>query len=449
MLSLLHALCFAYSGGGGEGGEGQTCDAIGLCDLPWEGGVVSCPPGMTMVAPPERSDVYSVSSPTTTYVSSELVEIHVRVTVPLIQAKRNAGVLQCSCNSTVDNCALGYLPCDETLTEPYLESSKYIGLLLYAVREGDEAEAKVGEWEIPAEIPPRFHTPIDGSPETGCGGRALMHANANAKNFFHRFHLRSPPAGSGTLVVRALFKQGDTNGGAFYWAGGGAGGGAPTPGAANGDLRLQEAAAPPRVWFRGAPLETCAEACARHGLGCDEAVMAAAATDSTLPAEAARHHVCRRPQIAACDAALPAATNLPDDLCWAWPHGGAAACPADGGAGGDSGAAACDARPTEADRLRLCACGAGGRRLAAARALEAGGSTDGEGVGEGVGADTPRRHKPGLGSGVGDTVAVGRILRDRGGALGGAGIDGGAGTRCSSVKLTRYEELGSLQPRHE
>ena len=179
MLSLLHALCFAYSGGGGEGGEGQTCDAIGLCDLPWEGGVVSCPPGMTMVAPPERSDVYSVSSPTTTYVSSELVEIHVRVTVPLIQAKRNAGVLQCSCNSTVDNCALGYLPCDETLTEPYLESSKYIGLLLNAVREGDEAEAKVGEWEIPAEIPPRFHTPIDGSPETGCGGRALMHANAN------------------------------------------------------------------------------------------------------------------------------------------------------------------------------------------------------------------------------------------------------------------------------
>ena len=97
MFSLLHALCFAYSGGGGEGGEGQTCDAIGLCDLPREGGVVSCPPGMTMVAPPERSDVYSVSSPTTTYVGSELVEIHVRVTVPLIQAKRNAGVLQCSC----------------------------------------------------------------------------------------------------------------------------------------------------------------------------------------------------------------------------------------------------------------------------------------------------------------------------------------------------------------
>ena len=105
MFSLLHALCFAYSGGGGEGGEGQTCDAIGLCNVAWEGGVVSCPPGMTKVAPPERSDVYSVSSPTTTYVGSELVEIHVRVTAPLIQAKRNAGVLQCSCNSTVENCA--------------------------------------------------------------------------------------------------------------------------------------------------------------------------------------------------------------------------------------------------------------------------------------------------------------------------------------------------------
>ena len=52
-----------------------------------------------------------------------------------------------------------------------------------------------------------------------------------------------PPAGSGTLVVRALFKQGDTNGGAFYWAGG-AGGGPPTPGAAGGDLKLPDVKLP-------------------------------------------------------------------------------------------------------------------------------------------------------------------------------------------------------------
>ena len=58
-----------------------------------------------------------------------------------------------------------------------------------ASSEGDATEAKVGQWELPAEVPPRFHTPTD----AGCGGRALMHANANAKNFFHRFHLRAPP----------------------------------------------------------------------------------------------------------------------------------------------------------------------------------------------------------------------------------------------------------------
>ena len=248
IIGLLHDLCLAFSGGGGEGGAGQTCDAISLCDRSWDGGAASCPPGMTKVAPPERSEVYSVSSPTATYVGDELVEIHVRVTAPLIQAKRDAGVLQCNCDmNTVEGCALGYLPCDDaTLTEPHLESSKYIGLLLYAVVEGDATEAKVGQWELPAEVPPRFHAPTD----AGCGGRALMHANANAKNFFHRFHLRAPPAGSGTLVVRALFKQGDTNGGAFYWAGG-AGGGPPTPGAAGGDLTLQETAAAPRVWFPG------------------------------------------------------------------------------------------------------------------------------------------------------------------------------------------------------
>ena len=108
------------------------------------------------VAPPERSEVYSVSSPTATYVGDELVEIHVRVPAPLMQAKRDAGVLQGNCDmNTVEGCALGYLPCDgTTLTEPHLESSKYIGLLLYAVVEGDATEAKVGQWELPAEVPP-------------------------------------------------------------------------------------------------------------------------------------------------------------------------------------------------------------------------------------------------------------------------------------------------------
>ena len=43
-----------------------------------------------------------------------------------------------------------------TATEPYNENAKYIGLLLYAVRQGDATEAKVGSWEIAVETPARF-----------------------------------------------------------------------------------------------------------------------------------------------------------------------------------------------------------------------------------------------------------------------------------------------------
>ena len=37
-----------------------------------------------------------------------------------------------------------------------LESAKYYGLLLYAVRDGDAAEQKVGGWEIPLQEPQKF-----------------------------------------------------------------------------------------------------------------------------------------------------------------------------------------------------------------------------------------------------------------------------------------------------
>lgn len=366
MLMLPALSCLGYSSGGGEGGAGQTCDAISLCDQLWDGAATaSCPSGMTKVAPPERSQVYTVSSPTSAYTGGGLLEIHVRVTAPQIQAKRNAGVLQCNCDIDADeDCSLGYTPCDSTFTEPHLESSKYIGLLMYAVREGDSTEVKVGSWELPAEVPPMFHTPVD----AGCASRALMHANANAKSFFHRFHFRAPPAGTGTLVFRALFKQGDTNGGAFYWAaaasGASAGSSTPAAGVSGGDLTIRESASPPppQHWFTGAPFESCAEACAKMGMACDEPAMAEAARSAVLASDIARHHVCQRPLIASCGAAVPATTNLPDAFCWAWPVGGEASCPA----GEDSGAAACDTRLTESDRLRLCACGGddGRRRLA-------------------------------------------------------------------------------------
>ena len=85
-----------------------------------------------------------------------------------------------------------------------LESAKYIGLLLYAVREGDASERKIGSFEVPGEVPPRFWLP----PDPGCSQRALMHASAVPKAYVERFLFRAPAAGSGSVTFRALIKQG-------------------------------------------------------------------------------------------------------------------------------------------------------------------------------------------------------------------------------------------------
>lgn len=343
LLLLSALLCSAegFSGGGGEGGAGQNCDAINVCALDYgiTGGAgnpigASCPPGMHLVAPPNRSSVYEVRGPPM-YAPNELIEITVRVTAARIVGKRNAG----------------------STTTTRTESAKFIGLLLYAVRAGDATETKVGSWELPAELTPKFTTP----PDPGCAGRALMHLDANPKPYRSTFIFRSPAVGTGSLVFRALVKQGDTNGGAFYWPVGSNGGGPvlpPTVGmVVAGDLTISEGAPRPGTsrWVEAATAgESCDAACAARGLGCDAAATQSAAESTTLPAGISGHFLCQRPLISSCDAALPARTSLHDRFCWVR----ASTCPA------DTLAQPCAAVSIVADHRRLCACTAAtGRRL--------------------------------------------------------------------------------------
>ena len=54
VLHLVQSI-LAYSGGGGEGGAGQTCDTINLCNVQWPGETgATCPPGMTKVILPSN-----------------------------------------------------------------------------------------------------------------------------------------------------------------------------------------------------------------------------------------------------------------------------------------------------------------------------------------------------------------------------------------------------------
>ena len=170
MLFIYVVATTAFSGGGGSGNDGegkpylQACDAVTLCAT----GV--CPAGMVMVAPPERSPIYrlDVADSATSYVPERLVTLQLTVTSPRILSKENAGYIVGARN----------------------ETSKYLGLLLYAV---DASEQKVGGWEIPLEEPRRFWTPPD---EPGCGGKALMHAGAELKHYLETFYFRAPAAGA-------------------------------------------------------------------------------------------------------------------------------------------------------------------------------------------------------------------------------------------------------------
>ena len=175
-LAAIVLLLSPASGFSSGSGPAQTCDALGVCGVtePRE-----CPPGMHLVAPPTRSNNYSVTattysttgtSPASEWAPGELVNIHVNVVHP---------------------------------------DMKYIGLLLYAV---DANENKVGEWDIPLENPPVFHLPNE-TDMPGCGAKAVMQSGAELKRYEETLRFRGPGAGAGTLTIRCLVKQGETNGG--------------------------------------------------------------------------------------------------------------------------------------------------------------------------------------------------------------------------------------------
>ena len=94
LLLLLAALplvsTFSSGGGQGEDEHGnpflQSCDALYVC-------APTCPPGMTAVAPPNRTNTYRLGTAldTTTYEPEMLVTLYLNITKRRIPGKRNAG----------------------------------------------------------------------------------------------------------------------------------------------------------------------------------------------------------------------------------------------------------------------------------------------------------------------------------------------------------------------
>ena len=304
----------------------RVCDTIGVCRN-------GCPGGMELVGPPARSGVYRIEADVTSYTPNELVQLRIEVTAREIQAMRKAGTAQCYCqekNSNNKRCPDESGVCDCvctaagecthpegtarkvtrgcTLTGPVMETSKYLGLLMYAVKADDPNETKVGGWEVPVEPSARFKTM--GGP--GCDDRALVQTGAGAKLFSETFWWRAPEAGTGPVVMRALLKQGETLGGHFYWPDAGNGDGTPAPGVAGGDLVLAEGApaAPAAVeWVRGKPGESCNAVCADVGRGYDPSAFSDAESPSGLLSQVSGKYICAAPLLSSCDAYAPAGSG--------------------------------------------------------------------------------------------------------------------------------------------
>ena len=336
---------------------GKTvCDAIKICQLD---GSTMCPQGMEYVAPPQRTSSYTIEAEGgATYVPGELITLHLRVASPTIQGKRNAGALQCRCTGKCGpycDCGKAATAKCTPTTTPFMESSKYIGLMMYAVRADDPTEAKVGTFEIPREASPRFAL-MGGE---GCDGRTLVQRSALPKRFHERFWFRAPPAGTGAIVFRVLIKQGATLGGAFYWPTAPSAGTAAPPqdGVSGGDLALNEIAAPATpavVWVRGSEGQPCDSVCALRGASCDATEFTAAASSTGLLSVISSQQLCVRPLLGSCDAFAPAMSGLRDGWCWFVDTKGCA----------PPAASQCAATPPGKETgLRLCPCrSTGGRR---------------------------------------------------------------------------------------
>ena len=191
------------------------------------------------------------------------------------------------------------------------EKANYIGLLLYAV---DAQENKVGTWELSSTQPTRFFTP----PDPLCGGVAVMHTDATPKGYLHEFVFRAPPAGLGPITFRALLKQGDTNGGAFYWPTAPASASktlSPVDGAPGGDLTLSETPPPfaAQTWFGAtAAGQSCDDVCAANGalLVCDLAALEAVSDDPiAVHAATKRFFSESMPAVSRCSSSSPVLTD--------------------------------------------------------------------------------------------------------------------------------------------
>jgi len=227
------------------------CDAMSSrwgCDPQFwpAGNRLKCMNASTQLMPwatkAKRSPCYQMlageeSNPTTSYTPGEYTQIHIRVTCYKMQ---------------------------------------YRGIMFYAV---DANENKVGDWEFPENEPALFSKPWATQTTNPCQ-KTNMHFSAEWKPYHASVFFKGPPAGTGPIKFRALFKHGNANTGDFFWP--------------QVDLTLSEGPAKEREteWI-AVPDKTCQTACMEKGLDCNEEALQSLNGEQAVKDILGSNYVCQ------------------------------------------------------------------------------------------------------------------------------------------------------------
>lgn len=169
----------------------------------------------------------------------------------------------------------------------------YEGLLMYAVNGN---EVKVGDWEVPVDEDPDFIT----HPGITCS-KSVMHATARYKRRVSQFFYLTPPAGTGPITFRVMWKDGQPNptdkGG--FWI----------PPA---NLTLAEAGASASYWGVVADGRSCDDYCRVQEAGCENPTGAFSANDLR---QIYRVYPCDKAIFSECSAPGPRVIDNASRLC--------------------------------------------------------------------------------------------------------------------------------------
>ena len=174
---------------------------------------------------------------------------------------------------------------------------KYRGLLLHAVNSNGNT---VGKWGLPNEPNYPFWHP------TNCGEQYVLHNAAEEKALLQKFYYKTPPAGTGTISFRSIFKKGPANEGSFHYP--------------MNVLSLTEKVTNSKLtskWILAEVAQSCTAACRHVSLTCnDKELNSKSKAAPNVPNVLEQLFPCSLQLSDGCSIGAPGASPTNENHCW-------------------------------------------------------------------------------------------------------------------------------------